>query len=422
MSVVYLDNNASALMPQAAVEALASWCNRGSPAAAHAGARESRAMLDAFRREIAAECGFDLADYAVVFTSGASESNCAIATGAVRAYAVATKRLPHVIASAADHASLLGCCRRLAADGLCRLTVLSPARAGPGRGTVDPADLAAALRPNTCLVSVVAADGNTGALNDLRALGKLTRAARVPLHTDAAQLFGRSAIRPGALGVDAFSASFHKLGGPPGVGILVLRRDLVAGYGLAPLIAGQQNGGLRGGTENLPGLGASFAAFRLAMADRGGKNARVLRARNALKAAIAARLPCFDLDDHPGDPPPSIDGGITPGGARREGSAAARRAIAGDRPAVFWLTAGDDRRVLPNTLLLAVRRPGFSGGEARAALEERGVIVGLPIPDILAAMGVPAVLRAGALRVSLGDTTTADEISTFVRHFLAVVD
>ena len=129
--VAYLDNNATTLMSEAAVSALSEWCNRGSPSAGYA--REARQMLDAFRREIAVECGFELGtEYAVVFTSGASESNSHIVTSAVRGYAVKTGRLPHVITSAAEHRSLLGCCRRLAKDGLCQLTVLPVGQAGRG--------------------------------------------------------------------------------------------------------------------------------------------------------------------------------------------------------------------------------------------------------------------------------------------------
>jgi len=114
--------------------------------------------------------------------------------------------------------------------------------------------------------------------------------------------------------------------------------------------------------------------------------------------------------DHPADPPPSIDGGITPAGpARHQGSAEARQAIAaaekGGPPAVFWVAPRDERLVLPNTLLLAVRRPGFCSRAARAALEARGVIVGLGAAardggGAVAAMGVPAALRGGASGIS----------------------
>jgi cysteine desulfurase len=429
--VVYLDNNATTLMPGEVVDALAAWCNRGDPSSEHASAREARQMMAAFRRQIAVECGFELDGpdaYAVVFTSGASESNCHIVTSAVRSYAAKTGILPHVVTSAAEHKSLLACCLRLAKERLCQLTVLPVGRAGPGLGAVDPADLAAALRPNTCLVSIMAANDGTGVLSNLRELSRAARAARVPFHTDAAQLFGRSAVRPTALGVDAFSASFHKLGGPPGVGLLVLRRALIDGYDLCPHICGGQNGGLRGGAENLPGIGASFAAFRIAMADRAGKTGRLARLRAALKAALAARLPCFYLDDHPADRPPSIDGGITPPApAPHSGAPEARRAIAraddGGAPAIFWIAPADERRVLPNTLLLAVRRPGFCNRAARAALEARGVVVGLgpACAGALAAVGVPAALRGGVLRVSLSDDTTVDDVKYFAAHFLEVV-
>jgi cysteine desulfurase len=440
-SIVYLDNNATTLMPGKVIDALNAWCNRGNPSSEYASAREARQMMDAFRQQVAVECGFELDGpnaYAVVFTSGASESNCHIVTSAVRSYAAKTGRLPHVITSAAEHKSLLACCERLASERLCQLTILPVGRAGPGLGAVDPAAVAAALRPNTCLVSIMAANNETGVLSNLREISKAVRKARVPLHSDAVQLFGKSAVRPVVLGVDAFSASFHKLGGPPGVGLLVLRRALVEGYNLCAHISGSQNGGLRGGTENLPGLGASFAAFRLAMTARAEKTAQVLRLRNALKAALATRLPCFYLDDHPADRPPSIDGGITPPGpAPHNGSPEARRAITlGEKagtPVVFWIAPADERLVLPNTLLLAVRRPGFCNRAARAALEARGVIVSLgsacnsadvahgAASGVVVAMGIPAALRDGVLRVSLSDDTTADDIKAFTVHFLAVV-
>jgi cysteine desulfurase len=428
-------------MPAAAIEAMVAWINRGNPSAEYASAREARQMMAAFRKSIAQACDFGqegLQGYEVVFTSSGSESNCFMVTSAVRSYAAKTGRLPHVVTSAVEHKSLLACCLRLAKEKMCQLTVLPVGQGGPGLGAVDPAVLAAAIRPNTCLVTIMAANNETGILNDLRALARHARAAGVPFHSDAVQLFGKAAFRPEALGLDAFSASFHKIGGPPGVGLLVLRRAVVEGYDLCPLICGSQNGGLRGGTENLPGIGGSFAAFRLAMDGRAAKTARVLRLRNALRETIATRLPCFYLGDHPAPDPPSIDGGITPAPARaHDGSAEARRAIAAAEkkgaPVVFWIAPPDERAVLPNTLLLAVRRPGFCNKAARAALEARGVIVSLgaacntakalsgEASSVAVAMGLHPALVGGVLRVSLGDDTTAEDVKAFVVAFLAVV-
>jgi cysteine desulfurase len=429
---LYFDAAATVPMPPEVTDALVRWLGRAGAAAGSAGAREAREMMDGFRRELAVECGFELDGpraYAVVFTSGASEANAHVIRGAVQGYAAKTNRLPHVVTGAAEHPSVLACCQRLASDGMCQLTVLPVGRAGPGLGAVAPEDAAAALRPNTCLVTIGAASAETGALNDLRGLAAAAHGDRVPFHTDAAQLFGKSAFRPSALGVDAFSASLHKLGGPPGVGLLVLRRSFLEGYDLCPLVHGPdptaQAGSLRGGALFVPSLAASFAAFRLAMAGRGAKSARVRALRDAVKAGIAARLPCFPLEDHPADAPPSIDGGITPPPRAHNGSSKARRALAaaekGGRPVVFWIAPADERRALPGTLLLAVRRPGFSAAAARAALEARGAVVGLGSGSAVASMGVPAALQSGALRVSLGDDSTAEGAEELVRLFLEVV-
>jgi cysteine desulfurase len=439
---VYMDANATTLAPQPVLDALVAWCNRGNPSAEYASAQEARRMMDTFRRELAVECGFELdgpKSFEIVFTSSGSESNCAIVTSAVRSYAAKTGRLPHVITSAVEHKSLQLCCQRLAKERLCQLTVLPVGRAGAGLGAVAAADLETAMRPNTCLVTIMAANNETGIMNNLRELSAVARRARVPFHTDAVQLFGKSAFRPLALGADAFSASFHKLHGPPGVGLLVVRRSLIEGYDMCAHICGTQNGGLRGGTENLPGIAASFVAFRDTMADRAAKTARVSRLRDAIMTAIATRLTCLRLDDHPADRPPSIDGGITPPRPPlHDGSAEGRRAVAladkGGTPAVFWIAPADSKRVLPNTILLAVRRPGFCNKAARAALEKRGVIVSLGSAcnaaeaaeqgapsGVVVAMGVPAALQGAVLRVSLGDDTTPEDAKTFVRHFLAVV-
>jgi cysteine sulfinate desulfinase/cysteine desulfurase-like protein len=426
----HFDANRVTPMTQPVVDAMVQWCNRSE--------REVRKMLEAFREEVATECSFEKEQYAVVFTSGASEANTCVVVGAVRAFAARTGRMPHVVVSAAEHESLLGCCRALENDKMCLYTVLPVEQVGPekapekgaeaseriGLGCVSADALKAALRPNTCLVSIVAAHADTGVLSNLRALAAVARAAKVPFHTDAAQLFGRTALRPVVHGLDAFSASFHKFGGPPGVGALVVSRALLEGYSFAPFVCGAeysgQNEGLRGGLENAPGLGASLSAFRHAMKGRAKKNARLALLRDAVWAGLASRLPCFYAEEHPADQPPSIDGGITPPPARaHRGTAEAQRALASAKkartPVLFWVAPRDRHLVLPNTLLLAVRLHGFSAREAQAALEKQGVVVGLPTAGVGLALGLPAALRENLLRVSFCDGATGDDAKELVR-------
>jgi cysteine desulfurase len=441
--LVYADANATTMMPQTVIDAINLWFNRGNPSAEYAAAKDAKKMMAAFRRLIAAECGFELEGpdaYAVIYTSGASESNCFIATSAARSYAALTGKLPHIITSSTEHKSLLACCQRMAKERMIMLTVLPVGGAGPSLGRVDPNALRRAIRPNTCLVSIMAANNETGVINDIKALGAVCRDTRIPFHTDAVQLFGKAPFRPLASNVAAFSASFHKLHGPPGVGLLVLRKSLIEGYDLCPQICGSQNDGMRGGTENLPGIAGSFAAFKLTTTDLADKMRRVKAIREAVKAAIGRNLPVFYLADHPGDAAPSPDGGITPGAAGLAGTAEARRAIAaaeaGGKPAVFWIAptpTEDGAQVLPNTILLSVRRPHFCNKAARAALEAKGVICSVgsacntkealagTASSVVHAMGVPAALHPGVLRISFNDDVTTTDAQKLVGAFLRVV-
>jgi cysteine desulfurase len=248
-------------------------------------------------------------------------------------------------------------------------------------------------------------------INDLRALCGITKKHGVPFHTDAVQLFGKEPLTPLELAVDAFSVSFHKMGGPVGTGLLVLREALIKGYGLCPLICGTQNMGLRGGTEPIHNIAGSYTAMKHALERREEKNARMEKLREAAKAAIASQVPTFYLDEY-------------------RASEATAEAENGDRPVVVWVSPTDWRRTLPNTLFLSVHRPRFCNRAARAALEARGVIVAVGSAcnsssaepsGVVAAIELPKVLQDGVLRISLGDDTTALDVKKFVRHFLAVI-
>lgn len=417
--ICYLDAAATCLAVPKVLDSMMLWMNRGNPSSDYASAKEAQKMMESFREYIASLCGFKLDGpeaFSVVFTSGASESNNFIVTSAVRSFAFKTGTLPHVITSAVEHSSLLECCRGLAREKLAHLTILPVGKTGKYLGAVDPDDLRRALRPNTCLVSIMAANNETGVINDLRALAGITKRHKVPFHTDAVQLFGKEPLRPLELAVDAFSVSFHKLGGPVGTGVLVLREDLIKGYGLCPLICGAQNKGLRGGTEPVHNIAGSFTATKIAMEDRDTKNARMGRLREAAKKAISSQVPACYLDDYRA-PSESV-------------AAAIERADAGGPPVVVWISPTDWGRVLPSMLFLSVHRPRFCNRAARAALEARGVIVSVGSAchsasvepsGVVKAIDLPTALRDGVLRVSLGDDTTADDIKAFVRNFLEVI-
>ena len=234
--LIYLDHNAtSPLLPEVweAMQAVAPRC-QGNPSSPHHAGREARAVLEDARRRIANAAG--VPPQGLCFTSGGSESNNAV----LRQFAESEKTL-HLVVSAIEHPSVLETARTLAQRPNLSITEL-PVN---GQGLVEPESLAAVLRPETALVSVMSANNETGALQPFAALAALCRTRGVPFHTDATQVFGKLPVDWS--GVDFATATAHKLGGPRGIGLLYVR----PGTSFVPQITGgRQERVRRAGTEN----------------------------------------------------------------------------------------------------------------------------------------------------------------------------
>ena len=404
--VVYLDNNGTTLMPASVQTAMWTWTNRGNPSAAYGSGREAQQMMRNFRDVLAAESRFDPEQFELLFTSGASESNCHILTSTARAFRSRLGITPRIVTSVAEHSSVLECCRTMVRLEEAEVVFL-PVRTDPGApgyGTVDPRLLAEALAgeagARTCLVSIMAGNNETGCISAIYSLAREAYLAKVPFHTDAVQVYGKLGLRPDAhpdAPIDAFSVSFHKMGGPPGCGLLAIRKTFLRGFGLCPLICGAQNRGLRGGTENVAAIAASFRAYKIAMDGRAAKNERLRRLRTSLRRALAAGGDVVVSD-------------LASTRAPREGELAVA-VITPPGPAA-----------LPNTLMVAVTGRGFCNIKAQAALDRRGVLVGIgstchtgaTAPShVVTALDLPAPLRPGVLRLSLGDDSTSADIIQF---------
>lgn len=411
----YLDHAEVAPMPPPVLQELLAWTNRGSLTGERAAAREGRRLLEAYRDAVAAEGGFGRAgpgSYQVLVTSGGAEANAHILTAAARAYARQTGQMPHLVTCAAEDPSALECCRALEGDRLARVTVLPVADGGEGVGAVTPAALRAALRPNTCLVSLCAVSAAVGTLQPLSALAAVAHSQRVPFHTDARLLYGRSAFRPQDLGVDAFSASARLFGGPLGSGLLAMRRDFVDGYGLGsgPL-------GPRGGEPNLPAAAAAFAALRLAVADRGAKNLRLRELRRGLCSGLGRAFLCLGLEEYRAARPRASGGApVSPRSPRARANARALDAAAeAGEAAVVFVSPPEGRRALPGLLLFApLTEPPLAAAQLARRLESRGLLIGIAEEAGLAALRLPPEVEAAALRLGFGDASSAEDLRRFL--------
>jgi len=241
----------------------------------------AREAVEHARGQVAALIGARPRD--IVFTSGATEANNLAISGAVRAL---RDRGRHVVTVATEHTAVLDVCAALEADG-CEITRLG-VDAG---GLVDTGAIEAALRADTVLVSVMAANNEIGVLQPVAAIGALARARGVAFHCDAAQAAGKVPVDVEAIEADLLSLSAHKFYGPKGVGALyVRRRGPVAD--LPPLHhGGGHERGMRSGTLNVPGIVGCGAAAAIARAEMAGDAATLGALRDRLCAALQARIP-----------------------------------------------------------------------------------------------------------------------------------
>ena len=256
--MIYLDNAATTrVCPEAAEAAMnAMTAQFGNPSSTHAPGRDARAALKAARTDIAASIG--AAAEEIYFTAGGTEGdNWAIRS----ACHLMRHKGRHIISSAAEHAAVLKSLEHMQQQGF-EVTYLSPRP----DGAISPEDVAAALRPDTVLVSLMLVNNETGAVTDIAGVAKAIKDAKSPalLHTDAVQGYLKLPFTAKSLGADMITLSAHKVHAPKGVGALYVRR----GIQLPPLIlGGGQESGRRSGTENMPGVCAFAAAVNAALQD-----------------------------------------------------------------------------------------------------------------------------------------------------------
>jgi len=381
--------------------AMLQWCNSGNPSASYAAAEEAKKMMDDFRGILCEAASVTPNDYMVIFTGSASEANGFVLQSVVDAYTDARGEIPHVIMSAIEHKSLTEHAKSLLGRGKIELSWVAPTSSGH----VRPTAIAEEIRRNTCLICVMHANNETGAINDVEKIGEIAHGRGIPFHCDTVQTFGKFA--PKMTHIDSCVVSFHKFGGPPGVGAIIINRKFVTGYKLHPMIYGTQNFGMRGGTENLPGIGAALTATRSALNSRPVKNRELTRLKIKIINGMAARFPMRQYTAYIADSR----------GPRVE----------------LILLSGATEYYIPGTLLLSVirRDADICNSKMKKALEEKKIIVSIgsacntasaKASHVLYAMGADDMIRRGTLRISLGDDNTGDEIDIFIKEFSTVID
>ena len=287
-SIIYMDNAATTRLSQEAMDAMMPYFRDfyGNASTQYSFADESKEAMRRAKAQTAILIGAK--DSEIYFTSGGTEADNWALQIAARGYSGKGR---HIITSRIEHAAMLRACERLEKEGF-EITYLDVDQ----YGRIEPSILENAVRPDTILISVMAANNEIGTIQPLAQVGKIAKDRGILFHTDAVQAFGHIPLNVNELGIDMLSASAHKLNGPKGTGLLYVRR----GVKISPMIlGGGQERGMRAGTENIPGIVGFGAAAAQAKEHMDENLITVHGLRDHLIERVMTEIPFTRLNGHP---------------------------------------------------------------------------------------------------------------------------
>jgi cysteine desulfurase len=268
-------------------------------------------------------------------------------------------------------------------------------------GIIDPLLIEQAIKPNTALITIMFANNEIGSINPIKTIGEIAHRHNIPFHTDAVQIFGKIRVDMPKFNIDALSASFHKFYGPMGVGLLIIKKSFINGYGLVAQINGTQQNGYRGGTENVPGIAGSLAAMKYTFTKRDEKNNHLLTLRNLFISLLSKHYTVVNYADLPKH---------------------------GDKNCIciFGPTVDKQNSYLPNTILMSIidyKHP-FCNVKFKKYLENKKIIVSIgsacntksdKASHVLNSLNAKDYVKRGVIRVSFGDYNTQKDVKKIIK-------
>ena len=376
LSTVYADNAATTAMSKTAIEAMLSYLDKiyGNPSSLHSVGQRAKEALEAARADVASCLGAQPNE--IYFTSCGSESdNQAIRSAA---HIGAQKGKKHIISTAFEHHAVLHTLKRLEKEEGFEVTLLDV----HSNGVVTADEVKAAIRPDTCLVTIMFANNEIGTVQPIAEIGAVFREAKVTFHTDAVQAVGHIPVNVAEQNIDMLSLSAHKFHGPKGIGALYCRR----GVRLLPFIdGGAQERGKRAGTENIAEIAAMAAALKEACANMEQNSAKLVKLRDRIISELT-QIPHSRLN-------------------------------------------GDMAHHLPGTINMCFE--GIEGEGLLLHLDDRGICASsgsactsgsLDPSHVLLAIGLPHEVAHGSLRLSLSEYNTEEDADRIIKAVPEVVE
>jgi cysteine desulfurase len=375
MNKIYLDHSATTPVLPEAAQAMIKFLgdSYGNPSSLYETGQAAKRELEKARETVARLLG--AADpKEIVFTAGGTEADNLAIKGTAQAKA---RKGNHIVTSTIEHPAVLEPLKYLQKQGF-NVTYVPV----DSQGIVDPADVAAAITDQTILVSVMMANNVIGTIQPIREIGRYTKERGVAFHTDAVQAVGNTPLNVEDLGVDMLAISGHKFHGPKGVGALYLRK----GTRITPLVhGGGQERGKRSGTENVPGIIGMAAALEIVEAEREEKAARLSKLRDALVERVLALVEKSAYLGHP------------------------VKRLPGNACFSFKFIEGE-------SVVLHLDMAGIAASSGSACASHS-----LEPSHVILAMGHSVVDAHGSLRITMGRTTTQEQVDKLIEVLPGII-
>lgn len=372
--MIYADNAATTKMSRTAIEAMLPYMDKiyGNPSSLYSFGQDAKEALENARTRIAALLGCEPRE--IIFTSGGSEADNQAIFSAARLGEKKGKK--HIISTAFEHHAVLHTLEKLKKQGF-EITLLDV----HSNGIVSPEQVAAAIREDTCLVTVMFANNEIGTIQPIAEIGKICREKQVLFHTDAVQAAGHLHVNVKEQNIDMLSLSAHKFHGPKGTGVLYAKKGII----LDNIInGGAQERGKRAGTENIPAIMGMAAALEEAVANLDANSAKLIRLRDRLIEGLD-KIPYGELN-------------------------------------------GDRTNRLPGNVNFCFE--GIEGESLLLLLDDKGICASsgsactsgsLDPSHVLLAIGRPHEVAHGSLRLSINEETTEEDITYMIEAVTDVV-
>ncbi len=373
--LIYLDNAATTKVAPEVFDAMKPYFTEcySNPSAIYSFADEAKKAVDEARETIANVIGAKTEE--IYFTGGGSESDNWALKAAAEAYA---RKGKHIITSKIEHHAVLHTAQWLEKQG-CEVTYLDVDE----NGVVDLEQLKAAIRPDTILISIMAANNEIGTIEPLKEIGAIAHEHGILFHTDAVQAFSHVPINVDEMNIDMLSASGHKINGPKGIGIMYIRK----GVQIRSFIhGGAQERSRRAGTHNVPGIVGIAKAAELAAADMEKRNAYEIGLRDHLIERVLNEIPYSRLNGHRTDRLPN------------------------NANFCFRFIEGE-------SMLILLDQNGICGSSGSACTSGS-----LDPSHVLLAIGLPHEIAHGSLRLTLSQETTMEDIDFTVDTLKAIIE